>query len=451
MSSILETELLNSLKAEFPEKFIQKDVIENDSLLKKFGINIPGKENFSEVFLKMFPQDFIVEEVDVDNILHSAGKAEEEKTGNGRYVGATLVKCGMSTLEVVHDIAEKLEIDSKNISYAGIKDKKAITSQKIVLPGKFKEALLNIKSDNYFIKDIHDTLQPLSPGNLKANQFTILLRTNEKVNIENQLKNVEKNGFKNFYYLQRFGSPRLLSQKYGYYMVKGLYDKLIESVLFEKGIFEIDYFIELREKARKQAPNWASVKEVFKDLPTVLKTEHRLLDALIKNDGNAIASLCEIRDQTQMWAYAFASLLFNNLASVSDDKVLPLCLTLNGRVHDIYRDIYKIININREEFKNIKNFPFINLTDRKVDVFSSVEIKKVEVVEGLGIVLQFVLPKGAYATTLLSNFVNIVSAKTDVDVNKELVDIKAVLGDNSFALVFEMFRKISGVDAESSE
>jgi TruD family tRNA pseudouridine synthase len=451
MSSIEETNLINKLKEQFPEKFSYKVVVENDNLLKKFGINIPGKENFSEVFLKMFPQDFIVEEIDVDNILHSVSKDETEKSGNGRYVGATLVKCGMSTLEVVHDIASKLNIDSKNISYAGIKDKKAITSQKIVLPGKFKDELSNIKSDNYFIKDIHDTLQPLSPGNLKANQFTILLRTNEKIDIQNQIKYVKENGFKNFYYLQRFGSPRLLSQKYGYYMVKGLYDKLIESVLFEKGIFEIDYFLELREKAKKEAPNWSAIKEIYKDFPTILKTEHRLLDALIKNDGNAISALCEIRDQTQMWAYAFASLLFNNLASVRDDRTLPLCLTLNSRVHELYKDIYKIINIQPDEFKNIKDFPFINLTDRKVDVFSTVEINDVKVVEGLGVVLQFVLPKGAYATTLLSNFVDLVSAREDVDVNRELVDIKAIIGDNSFAPVFEMFKNIAGVETEASE
>jgi tRNA(Glu) U13 pseudouridine synthase TruD len=286
---------------------------------------------------------------------------------------------------------------------------------------------------------------------LKANQFTILLRTNEKVDIEKQIDFVKKNGFKNFYYLQRFGSPRLLSQKYGYYMVKGLCDRVIESVLFEKGIFEIDYFVELRSKAKNLAPDWLAIKEVFKDFPTILKTEHRLLDALIENDGNAIKSLCVIKDQTQMWAYAFASLLFNNLASVRDDKTLPLCLTLNSRVHDLYKDIYKIINIKPDEFKNIKNFPFINLTDRKVDVFSSVEIKKVEVVPGLGIILQFILPKGAYATTFISHFADIISAKEDVDVNKELVDIRGILGDNSFSSVFEKFKKISGVETEAVE
>lgn len=451
MSSIEETELINSLKLQFPEKFVYKTVIEDANLLKRFGINILGKENFSNVFLKMFPQDFIVEEIDVDNILHSASEAVLEKTGVGRYVGATLVKCGLSTLEVVHDIASKLNIDSKNITYSGIKDKKAITSQKIVLPIKYKDELANIVSDNYFIKDIHDTLAPLAPGNLKANQFTILLRTNDKVYIEKQIEQIKKSGFKNFYYLQRFGTPRLLAQKYGYYIVKAQYEKLIESVLFEKGIFETDYFIELRNKAKEEAPNWASVKEIFKDFPTILKTEHRLLDALIKNDGDVVSSLCDIKDQTQMWVYAFASLLFNNLASVRNDETLPLCLTLNNRVHNLYKDIYKIINLNPEEFKNIKAFSFLNLTDRRVSVFSNVDIKKVEIVPGLGIVLQFILPKGAYATTFLSHFVNIISAKEDVEVNKDLVNIKKLIGDDSFEQVFERFKKISGVETETSE
>lgn len=451
MSSIEETKLINLLKEQFPEKFAYKTVLEDDSLLKKFGINIGGKENFPEVFLKMFPQDFIVEEIDTENNLHSANNSALKKVGSGRYCSATLVKCGMSTLEVVHDIAHRLNIENKNISYAGIKDKKAITSQKIVLPIQYKEALSGIESDNYFIKDVHDTLQPLSPGNLKANQFTILLRTKEKVDIHTQVEKIEKKGFKNFYYLQRFGSPRLLSQKYGYLMVKGRYDKVIESVLFEKGIFEIDYFVELRENAKKQAPDWVAVKEGFKDFPTILKTEHRLLDALIENDGDAVKSLCVIKDQTQMWVYAFASLLFNNLASVKDDETLPLCLTANSRVHNFYKKIYEIIKINPEDFKNLKVFPFISLIDRRVDVFSGVEIKKVKVVEGLGVIFQFVLPKGAYATTFLSHFFNLVSAKENPDLNTDLVDIKALIEDDSFASVFEMFRKISGVETEVAE
>lgn len=451
MSSIEETQKIESLKLEFPEKFLYKTVLEDDKLLKKFGINIPNKENFSNVFLKMFPQDFIVEEIDTDGIIHSVNNQAVEKSNAGRYCAGTLVKCGMSTLEVVHDIASKLNIDSKNISYAGIKDKKAITSQKIVIPIKYKEELGKIVSDNYFIKDIHDTTQPLSPGNLKANQFTILLRTNEKVDIEKQIKDIEKEGFKNFYYLQRFGSPRLLSQKYGYYIVKGQYEKLIESVLFEKGIFEIDYFVELRNMAKKEAPDWVSVKEVFKDFPTILRTEHRLLDALIKNNGDMVKALSEIKDQTQIWAYAFASLLFNNLASVRNDEILPLCLTLNSRVHDLYRKIYEIIKIRPEDFKNIKVFPFITLTDRRVDVYIKPQIKKVEVIEGLGVVMQFVLPKGVYATTFLSCFFNLISASEDMDVNKELKDIKSLIGDESFSSVFEMFKKISGADSEIAE
>jgi TruD family tRNA pseudouridine synthase len=271
MSSIEETELINALKIQFPEKFVQKTVVEDASLLKKFGINISGKENFSEVFLKMFPQDFIVEEIDTDNILHSTNDIESNKDGSGRYCACTLVKCGMSTLEVVHDIASKLNIDSKNISYAGIKDKKAITSQKIVLPIKYKEDLANIDSDNYFIKDIHDTLAPLAPGNLKANQFTILLRTNENVNIERQINEINKNGFKNFYYLQRFGSPRLLSQKYGYYIVKGQYEKFPAAVIVG-GVVIIVFLSGVSMANELENPNWVpnKIKSVKKSVVAFL-------------------------------------------------------------------------------------------------------------------------------------------------------------------------------------
>ncbi|MEI6480395.1 MAG: tRNA pseudouridine(13) synthase TruD [bacterium] len=449
MSSTKEIEKLNQLRQQFPEKFISKVVVEDAALLRKFGINIENKESFSRAFLKMFPQDFIVEEIDSEEVFHSVGEESVERTGSGRYCAATLVKCGMSTLEAVQDIALKLGTDVKNISYAGVKDKKAITAQKIVVPAQYKEKLTDIKSEFYFIKNIHFTNQPLAPGNLKANKFTILLRTNENTDsVEKNSEIVSKYGFKNFYYLQRFGSPRLLSPKYGYLIAKGMFEKLVNVVLFERGVFEIDYFAELREKAKSYAPYWKKVKEEFADFPTILRTEHRLLDSLIAHNGDIVESLKEIPDQTQLWVYALASLLFNNLASVSNEKKLPLCLTRNKTVQNLYSKIYQIIKLEPSYLENISQFKFIPLRDRDVVVNLIPEIHSIKKIEGVGVVLQFTLPKGAYATTFLSHMFNLVSADEDVTINKEMINIKETLGDNSFSQVFDRFKRLTIIEVD---
>lgn len=443
MSSIEETKKINFLKEKFPEKFIPKTVVEDADLLKKFGIVIKGKKYFPHAFLKLYPQDFIVEEIDTDEVTHSVSTDLLEKKGDGRYCAATLVKCGVSTLEAVQDIAQKLGVAIKEVSYAGVKDKKAITSQKIVVPAKYRTQLKEIVSDNYFIKDDYLTTQPLSPGNLKANKFTILLRTNDDVSgVEEHIKTIAQEGFKNFYYLQRFGSPRLLAPKQGYLIIKENFEKLIDVTLFERGQFETDYFADLRSNARQYVPNWSRVKEEFSEFPTILKTEHRLLEALIAHDGDVVKALTDISDQTQMWIYAFVSLLFNNLASALDKKSLPLCLSYNRKVHDLYNPVYNIIHIKSSDFQSVTRFPFIPIRDREVPLVLIPKIEIVKRIDGVGVLLQFTLPKGAYATTFLSHVFNLVSADENMSMNKDLINIREILGDTTFKSIFEKFKKI---------
>jgi len=101
-----------------------------------------------------------------------------------------------------------LGIKNKEIGYAGLKDKHAMTKQYISLHKKHEESLENFNLENVKIlsKTYHNN--KIRIGHLAGNRFYIKLK---KVNptaatkIDEALKSIDKNGMPNFFGYQRFG------------------------------------------------------------------------------------------------------------------------------------------------------------------------------------------------------------------------------------------------------
>ena len=144
------------------------------------------------------PRDFVVEEIPL-----------YEFSGEGEHLVLHVRKKSMSTLELISAIAKYLKIKNKDIGYASLKDKHAMTKQYISLHKKHEADLENFKIDNVKIlsKTYHNN--KIRIGHLKGNRFFIKLK---KVNptsaakIDEALKNIEKYGMPNFFGYQRFGN-----------------------------------------------------------------------------------------------------------------------------------------------------------------------------------------------------------------------------------------------------
>ncbi|WP_434658818.1 tRNA pseudouridine(13) synthase TruD [Sulfurimonas sp. NW9] len=147
---------------------------------------------------KQTPRDFVVEEIPL-----------YEFSGEGEHLILQVRKKNLSTNEMIGQIARYLGIKNKEIGYAGLKDKNAMTVQYISLHKKHEEALENFNFDGIKIlsKTYHNN--KLRIGHLKGNRFYIKLK---KVNptsaekIDEALKNIEKFGLPNFFGYQRFGN-----------------------------------------------------------------------------------------------------------------------------------------------------------------------------------------------------------------------------------------------------
>jgi len=147
---------------------------------------------------KQSPRDFVVEEIPL-----------YEFSGEGEHLILLIRKKNLTTNEMIGQIARYLGIKNKEIGYAGLKDKHAMTKQYISLHKKYEEALENFQSDGIKIisKTYHNN--KIRIGHLKGNRFYIKVK---KVNptsaqkIDEALKNIEKDGMPNFFGYQRFGN-----------------------------------------------------------------------------------------------------------------------------------------------------------------------------------------------------------------------------------------------------
>ena len=129
--------------------------------------------------IKHIPEDFQVEEIPLE-----VGKS-------GHYTYFILKKKNKTTQEAINQLAKKWKIPAKNIGYAGLKDKHAITTQICSVRGKVTEFPIIGKSN-----------EPISFGMLKGNKFKITVR-----NIKTRPKPITF--IPNYFDSQRFGEHNI--------------------------------------------------------------------------------------------------------------------------------------------------------------------------------------------------------------------------------------------------
>ena len=141
-------------------------------------------------------EDFIVEEQAI------------KFSNQGNFLALKIKKQNCDTWELIDKIAKFLNIYSNEIGYAGLKDKHATTTQYITIPKKYSKDIEKFSSKKIAIleKTLHN--KKLNIGDLEANRFKINLKNvslEELYHIEKLLKVVAKYGMPNYFGFQRFG------------------------------------------------------------------------------------------------------------------------------------------------------------------------------------------------------------------------------------------------------
>lgn len=151
----------------------------------------------SSGLLKANPEDFLVVE-----------DLGFEPDGEGEHILVRILKNGCNTRFVADALAKFLKIHAREVSFAGQKDKHAVTEQWLCarVPGKEMPDLTQFQLEGCQVLEYARHKRKLRLGALKGNQFTLVLReVKGRDDVEARLQAIVERGVPNYFGAQRFG------------------------------------------------------------------------------------------------------------------------------------------------------------------------------------------------------------------------------------------------------
>jgi tRNA pseudouridine13 synthase len=148
--------------------------------------------------MRATPDDFLVEEL-----------PGFEASGSGEHLLLTVEKRGMNTAFAARRIAQWAGIAELGVSYAGLKDRHAVTRQRfsVHLPKKMAPDLAALDSADFRVLAHAWHARKLPRGALAGNRFELTLRSvqGDREAIEERLHAIAHRGVPNYFGEQRFG------------------------------------------------------------------------------------------------------------------------------------------------------------------------------------------------------------------------------------------------------
>lgn len=131
-----------------------------------------------------------------------------DMSGDGEFVAVKVCKTDCNTLFVGEQLAKFAGISARNMSYAGLKDRKAVSEQwfSLQMPGQPTPDFSQFSLEGVEILEVTRHQRKIRIGSLQGNHFEILLRNAEETDeLKVRLDFLAKNGFPNYFTEQRFG------------------------------------------------------------------------------------------------------------------------------------------------------------------------------------------------------------------------------------------------------
>lgn len=129
-----------------------------------------------------------------------------EPTDAGEHLLLRLEKCDLSTPQVAEMLATRFSVPRLDVSYAGMKDKRAISRQWFSVRGGSEEKVKVGRLDSAIrVLEIRRHQRKLKRGQIKQNKFEITLRGITNDAWSGGLERLKREGAPNYFGPQRFG------------------------------------------------------------------------------------------------------------------------------------------------------------------------------------------------------------------------------------------------------
>ncbi len=365
--------------------------------------------------IKENPKDFIVEEITPDGTVLEVGKNWEFSDGNGNQLVCVLEKVNWDTNRAIKAISKRLHVSRKRIGFAGTKDKRAWTTQRISIWGINTEDVEGVKLKALRVCPLQYG-DRVNIGDLWGNRFTIRV-----IHISrDEMKRFDlPREFRvpNFFGIQRFGEKRPVTHLVGKAIVLGDLELAVKTYLTWVGPGEKE---ETKDARRRLSESW-DWKSALGYFPDHLSFERTLLSYLSMHPRDYANALRKLpKNLVKMFVHGYQSFLFNRyldermvrigLDPVRGDIIVngiptgPLYgynLELaTGEPGEIESEIIRSEGIGLGDFR-ISQLPEASSKGARRPIYTLV--RDYEILESGAdwLKIRFKLEKGSYATTVL--------------------------------------------------
>ena len=317
-------------------------------------------------------------------------------SGSGNYLILKIQKRDMSTWKLLTVLAKAADLQTRDIGYAGLKDKNATAIQYISLPKQNQKLLeKNLTTERIEILEQTYNRAPIKVGHLRENRFVIDLHqveARDAKRFETIAAMIREKGLPNYFGYQRFGEDAMSYQQgreiaHSGKRLKGDREKLMVAA-YQSHLFNswLSQRVQLSKTIETETP---------KEAARLLGYPPALVEALARQPQRFKLFLGDVIMPYPHGKNGFVKDMQQSAMRFEAQKIAPTGLLCGSHALRAQSDAYHLEEpYDDTELVSLRgDRRFAWIWPKRVGTDYDRESKRLKV--------SFALPKGSYATTLL--------------------------------------------------
>jgi tRNA pseudouridine13 synthase len=258
--------------------------------------------------MKETPEDFLVAEIPL-----------YLPCGEGEHTFAEIEKRGITTLEALRRVAKTLDIAERDLGYAGMKDARGVTRQTFSIPRVAPERVLALELPGIRVLSAVRHKNKLKLGHLRGNRFRLRLRevaTDAVAKASAVLDVLARRGVPNCFGEQRYGAQGN-SHLIGGALLRGNFRGAVDALIGNPAAVRDE-----RWRAAIEAYQRGDLEESLRTFPAGCRSERDLLHRLVKQPDDWEKAFRAVHPRLKkLYLSAYQSFLFDQLLDGRLDRL----------------------------------------------------------------------------------------------------------------------------------